>query len=122
MILGRIKAFLLAAALAALPFQGMAATLSVLLCHGEPQAHAGHAGHVQENHAHGGSGHHHDDAGGDAPAGSGGLYHLCCHFVVTAPATLSAPPAPSRFPVLALAPHPLHDLFVPDRPQRPPLA
>ena len=39
-----LKKLVLAAALAVMPLQGVAAALSALLCHGEAQTHAAHAG------------------------------------------------------------------------------
>ena len=117
-----LKRLLLAAALAVMPPQGIAVTLSVLLCHGDAQAHTMHAG---DGHEHGANSHtdgHHDRHVGDDGAAGSSLYHLCCHFAVTAPADVTLAVAPLDFPLLALAPERLHDLFVPDRPQRPPLA
>ena len=117
-----LNRLLLAAALAVMPLQGMAATLSFLLCHGEAQAHETHAG---DGHDHGANGHAdgHPDrhASDDGTAGSS-LYHLCCHFSVTTPADITLAVAPLDFPLLALSPERSYDLFVPDRPQRPPLA
>jgi len=111
-----LKKFVLAAALLVMPLQGVAASLSVLLCHGDLRAHIMHA----------------MDAGdratvGDSQSDNGGIggdlaYHPCCHNVVSA-APIAAPlAAQPEFPVRTFAPDALRDLFVPDRPQRPPLA
>jgi hypothetical protein len=111
-----LKKFVLAAALIVMPLQGIAATLSVVRCHGEAKAHVMHV----------------DDVGdrtmvGDSQSDNGGLggnlaYYPCCHNVVSA-APIAAPLAAQlQFSVRMFAPDSLHDLFVPDRPQRPPLA
>ena len=112
-----LKRLVLAAALAVMPLQGVAAALSVLLCHGDAQVHTLHEG---GDHGHGAqqAAHQHDDGN---PSG-GGNYHLCCHLSVTAPSTVTLPAALPNFPVRAFAPDALHDLFVPAQPQRPPLA
>jgi hypothetical protein len=119
-----LKALVLAAALMVMPLQGIAATLSFLLCHGEAQAHTAHATHPPgDGHGHGA--HHdgrHDGKAGDEGSAGASPYHLCCHFTVTTPADIALATAPPDFPVLARAPDILRDLFVPDRPQRPPLA
>jgi hypothetical protein len=114
------RKLVLALALAVMPLQGIAATLSVLLCHGEAQAHSSHAGDGHDHSTQAGS--HHDQHPADDGAGSSAPYHLCCHFTVTAPADVTLAPTLSDFAVLAFTPDLLHDLFVPDRPQRPPLA
>jgi len=115
-----LKKLVLAAALAVMPLQGVAAALSALLCHGEAQTHAAHAGggHDHDSHQDG----HHDKQQGDDGAASNSIYHLCCHYTVSAPAAVTLPVSLPDFPVRAFVPDPLHDLFVPDRPQRPPLA
>lgn len=117
-----LKTLVLAAALAVMPLQGIAATLSFLLCHGEAQAHETHGG---QSHDHGtaAGGHHDHKAGGDEGSSSVAVpYHLCCHFAVTAPLDVTLALPQQDFPLLALAPERLHNLFIPDRPQRPPLA
>ena len=115
-----LKTLVLAAALAVMPLQGVAATLSFLLCHGEAQAHETHGG---QSHDHGtAAGSHHDHQAGDDGASGGVPYHLCCHFAVTAPVDVTLALPQQDFPPLAVAPEGLHHLFIPDRPQRPPLA
>lgn len=108
-------------ALAVMPLQGIAATLSVLYCHGDAQAHALHEQHGHD-HAANSAEHHH--AGQDKDAGAGGStgYHLCCNVTVSAPPSMTLPAALPDFPVRTFAPVSFHDLFIPDRPQRPPLA
>ena len=115
-----LKKLVLAAALAVMPLQGVAGALSVLLCHGEAQTHAAHAG---DSHDHGApqDSHHPNQQGDDGAAGNS-AYHLCCHYVLSAPSAVTLPVSLPDFLVRAFVPDPLHDLFVPDRPQRPPLA
>ena len=115
-----LKKVVLAAALAVLPLQGVAATLSALLCHGEAPTHAAHAGGSHDHGTHQDG--HHDNQQGDDDTTSNSVYHLCCHFTVSAPAVMTLLVALPDFPVRAFTPDPLYDLFVPDRPQRPPLA
>ena len=96
-------------AIAVMPLQGIAATLSVLLCHGETET----AMQAQDGHDHGT--HHqgqHDDAG---PSGDL-TYHLCCHHTVSGVPVVTLPPAIADFSMLAAAPQPLHDLFFPTGP------
>ena len=111
-----MRTLVLAAAFAVMPLQGVAAAMSVLLCHGDMQAHVIHEG-SSHDHAPNPDGHH-DDSGGPGV----GNYHLCCHYTVTAPPVFTPPAALPDFPIRAFVPDSLHDLFVPDQPQRPPLA
>jgi len=115
-----MKKLVLAAAFTVMPLQGVAATLSALLCHGEAQTHSAHAGDIHDHSAHQ-NGHHEQHPSDDGTAGSS-VYHLCCHYTVSAPADLTLPVSLPDFPVRAFTPDALHDLFIPDRPQRPPLA
>lgn len=111
-----LKKLVLAAALAAMPLQGVAAAMSVLLCHGDAHAHAIHeSGGPDHGPTHDS---HHDDGSG---AGVGN-YHPCCHYTVTAPSAITLPAALPDFPIRAFAPDSLHDPFFPDQLQRPPLA
>jgi len=107
-------------ALAVMPLQGTAATLSALLCDDEAQTHAMHdpSGHDQGMH-HDGHSNDQQDTGG---AIGNSAYHPCCHYTVSALAAVTLLMARPDSPVGAFAPDALHDLFVPDRPQRPPLA
>ena len=107
-----LKKLVLAAALLVMPLQGIAATLSVLLCHGDTQIQATHVnGEIQHGT--------HQDEGGTVGHHA---YHPCCHFSASVPPVEALPAATFDFPVRTFAPDSLHDLFVPDRPQRPPLA
>jgi hypothetical protein len=113
------RKLVLVLAFGVMPLQGIAATLSVLYCHGDAQAHTAHAddGH---NHVAHHDGHHNSNPDG----GTGGhtAYHLCCNVTMSAPPIMTYVAVPTYFPVLAFVPDPLHDLFFPDQPQRPPLA
>ena len=115
-----IRKFVLAVALAVMPIQGVAAALSVLLCHGDAQLHALHD-HGASDH---GSHHdgHHSNQQDDGSAKDNPVLHLCCNLTVTIPAMVIVPPVTPDFPIRALVPDSLHDLFLPDQPQRPPLA
>ena len=119
-----LKKVVLAVAFAAMPFQGFAATLTVLLCHGEPQAHASHI----ESGLHGAD-HGHDDLAGHTgqASGDGGsedtpFFHLCCNLPASVPVSVKVIAAPPIFSVRAFVPDDLYNWFVPDQPQRPPLA
>ena len=111
-----LKRLVLAAALAVMPLQGVAAAMATLVCHGDAQAHAMHE---SGGHEHGAQHAGHDDEGGTTGYNA---YHLCCHYTVAAPSAVMLPAALPDFPIRAFAPDPLHDLFIPDQPQRPPLA
>jgi hypothetical protein len=115
----RYAKFIVVAVLAVMPLQGVAATLSALSCHGEAQGHAMHAGGAHEHGTlHDGQPHRQDGAGDT----SGNAVHPCCHHCVAAPAAVALAVTPPELPAHARAPRDLQDLFVPDRPQRPPLA
>lgn len=110
------KRILLAVALVVLPMQGIAVGLSFLACHGDSDLHAvhNHDGHGNGSHEH--DSHDHGNSTSDAPS------HLCCHLTVSGipavtPTAFMPDPA-----ALNSEPRLLHDLFLPDRPQRPPLA
>jgi hypothetical protein len=111
-----IKKFALALVMLVMPLQGVAATLSALLCHGGGTARIVHS----PNDAEGATQH-----GG--PLDEGGMSgsvadHPCCNHFVSASPVAKLPSALPDFQVRAYAPDPLHDLFVPERPHRPPLA
>jgi hypothetical protein len=119
------KRLVLVLAFAVMPLQGIAATLAVLLCHGEAQMHATHATGGGHEHGAGHAAHEHDQAaaGGHDDSSTGNAsYHLCCNLAASAPPAAVTPGALLDFQVQIFGPAPLHDLFIPDRPQRPPLA
>ena len=110
-----LKNLVLAAALLVMPLQGVAATLSVLLCHGDAQIHATHV-----NGGHDRGTYQHSDQDEDSATGNSAFHP--CHNTVSAPLVVTLLAAAPDFPVRAFMPYPLHDLFVPEQPQRPPLA
>jgi hypothetical protein len=114
-----LKKLVLAAVLSIVPLQGVAATLSVLNCHGDQGDARTHVMHSPGSADHGGhQGGEHDEGG----ASSHAAYHPCCNHVVSASPVVKSPAALPEFPVRAFAPDLLPDLFVPEQPQRPPLA
>ena len=106
----------LTVALIAMPLQGATATLSVLLCHGDAKAHVTHSpdGAAQDAQ--------HGDHSNQGGLGGHPAHHPCCGHVVSAPPSLTFSGNLPDSPIRAFAPDALQDLFVPDRPQRPPLA
>jgi hypothetical protein len=112
----RVKSLVLAAALLVMPLQGIAATLTYLLCHGETKAHGMHSPGSADRGAHQGA------PQDEGDTSSYVAHNPCCNHSVSAPPIAKLPAALPDFPVQALAPDLLHDLFLPDRPQRPPLA
>ena len=118
-MLSRVRKIVLLFMLAALPLQGVAATLSFLYCHGDARGHALHEPDAHDHAAqHDGS---HGNPADESNTGSPG-YHLCCNLTVSAPPTIVVPQSVPSFHFRASVPDSLHDLFIPDRPQRPPLA
>ena len=111
-----LKKLVLGAVLLVLPFQGVAATMTLLLCHGDAQAHTTHVTGAPDR------GTHHDGQPDEGGASGNPGNHLCCHGAVSASPVVALPAALPDFPVRIVAPDLLPDLFVPDRPQRPPLA
>lgn len=113
------RKLVLVLALAVMPLQGVAATLFVLLCHGDAPAHAVHAQDTHDDPEHGM--HYHGDPDEDG-ATSQSAHHPCCNITASAPPFMTLSAVPPDFQVRAFVPDPLHDLFVPEQPQRPPLA
>jgi hypothetical protein len=111
-----LKKLLLGAVLLVLPFQGIAATVTLLLCHGDAQAHATHVTGALDR------GTHHDGQSDEGSASGNSGNHLCCHGAVSALPVLVLPAVLPDFPDRIIARYLLPDLFVPERPQRPPLA
>ena len=109
------RKLVLVLALAVMPLQGVAATLSVLWCHGDAQAHAMHTQDDPEHSMH------HDALPDEGGATGQSAYHLCCNIIASAPPVMTVSAVPPDFPVRAFVPDSLHDLFIPEQPQRPPL-
>ena len=110
-----LKTLVLAAALLVMPLQGIAASLSVLLCNGEAQMHAMHANGGHDR------GTHQDGNQDEGSTNSDSAYHPC-HNTASAPLVATLLATAPDFPVRELAPDSLLALFVPEQPQRPPLA
>src|SRR4030095_2262431 len=115
-----IKKAVLLLAVVVMPVQGVAATLSFLICHGDAQAHAMH-GQPVHDHAAAHDHTHHNTHNDNASANGDPTNHLCCHHTLSGVPVMALPPAIPDFSLIAMAPEPLHDLYFPDRPQRPPL-
>jgi hypothetical protein len=112
---------LLAAALAVMPFQGIAATLTVVYCHGDSQAHADHAPAAHHDHGDGRT-HDHGQPAPDEANGNSLMYHLCCNLSASMPLSVTFTVALPEFTDRAIVPDTLLDLYDPEQPQRPPLA
>lgn len=111
----RLKEFLLAAVLLVMPLQGAAATLAGLLCDPGAQMHTPHANGGDDR----GTGHNGDQDQGNT--GGNSAWHPF-HGTVFGAAIVTVLPAAPDFPPRALAPDTSYDRFVPEQPQRPPLA
>jgi len=114
------KRFVLLLLLLTLPTQGIAAALSGLVCDsaGEKQlAHIAHADNSHHADAQSDGSYAHDDDGIDVHYDN----FSCNHLVFVLPAVMVPATVPD-FPLWASSAHTLADLFVPERPQRPPLA
>ncbi|MGH8694245.1 MAG: hypothetical protein ACREVM_08460, partial [Burkholderiales bacterium] len=88
----RLKKLVLAAALLVMPLQGVAATLSVLLCHGDAQIHATHAngGHDRGTYEH---------SNQDESSTTGNSASHPCHNTVYAPLVVTLLTAAPDFPL-----------------------
>lgn len=116
------RRFVLWLMLAVMPLQGMAATAAMFRCHTDTTDQTSHAMHSADGHSHDANdqdGHAH---GNDDSAGSAGSGHFCPHHFSSALPTTNLSAAIPTFQVCTSVLQALHDLFVPDRPQRPPLA
>ena len=110
------RRLVLAAALLVMPVQGVAVTLSVLLCHRDALMQvigADTGGHHAANG---------DSQSNDGGAGGGPAQHPCWPNIVSAAPCVGLQAAPLETPLRAVAPDRVLDLFSPDRPDRPPLA
>jgi hypothetical protein len=108
-------------ALAMMPIYGIAATASLLLCYtdgAEQTLHVAHMENSKGDDANRGAPHGHES---DNNPGSQAAGHYCFHhFAYALPALVM--PSPNAGFLMQASFHTLNDLFVPDRPQRPPLA
>jgi len=117
----RFRTILLLLAIIAMPLQGMAATAAMFRCHTDTTDEAPHAMHSADAHGHEANDHDGHTHGGDGSAGSAGGHFCPHHFSSALPTTVLATGI-SGFEVRTSILPALHDLFLPDRPQRPPLA
>jgi hypothetical protein len=111
-----LRRLALAVAMLTMPLQGATATLSIVLCQGDAKAHVMHSPDGAAHDAHLG------DQSNEGGMGGNPAHHPCCGHVLSAPPALTCSGNLTDSPIRAFAPDALQDLFVPDRPQRPPLA
>jgi hypothetical protein len=117
-MLNGAKRFVLLLALVMLPVQGLAAGLSGLVCDADSDEPTTHVAHANHGHDHGAQRDSHPNDGGANIQHE----HFSCHHLVSILPAVTLPATLPDFPVWASLSHGLPDLFVPDRPQRPPLA
>lgn len=117
-MLNGAKRFVLLLALVMLPVQGIAAALSSIVCDAGSNEPTAHVAHAKDGHDHGAQ---REGLPDDSDANIQHEHFSCHHLVFMLPA-VTPPTTVSDFPVWASLSHSLPDLFVPDRPQRPPLA
>lgn len=114
----RAKRVVLMLALAVLPVQGIVGALATLTCHEGVGNHAAKVLDVNSGHDHGT--HHHDRT--DVTDNGTELDHSSCHPLTPVLPFVTLPGTAAEFPVWSPSTYTLPDLFIPDRPQRPPLA
>ncbi len=116
-MLNRVKRFVLLLALAVLPVQGVGGSFANLACHAGMGEHGAHGAQVHDGHDHGVQENGHSDEGKAVD-----MEHSSCHPLTPVLPVVMFPWNPSDYPVWAAYSHGLPDFFIPDRPQRPPLA
>ena len=110
-----LKKFLLVAVLLGVPLQGAAATLASMLCDPGAQMH--------EIPVKGGNDRHtHQDGDQDKGYSDGNFVWHPFHGTVLGGVAVTLLAPAQDIPFWALAPDTPYDLFIPERPQRPPLA
>lgn len=119
LMLNGAKRFVLLLALVMLPVQGLAAALSGLVCDADSKEQTAHVAHASDSHDHGAQ---RDSQPNDDDGANIQYEHFSCHHLVSILPAVTLPATLPEFPVWASLSHSLPDLFVPDRPQRPPLA
>jgi hypothetical protein len=115
-MLNRAKRFVVLLVLAVLPVQGISASFVKLACHTGSGEHTAGA-HVHDGHDHAPQGHSHSDDGKD-----GDPERFSCHHLTAVLPAATLPARVTEFPAWAPSSYGLPDLYIPDRPQRPPLA
>lgn len=105
--------------LLAMPLQGVAESAAALRHHSDGAEQAAHVmnSHNGRDHAARHDDHQSNDDGAGHHTG-----HFCGHHFTSVLPAATLPVVTPDFPVRALAPRPLHDLFFPEQPDRPPLA
>jgi len=116
-MLDRAKRFVLILALAVLPLQGIAASLAKLACHAGAGEQTASVAQAHDGHQHGPQ---HDSQSDDGKGAE--PEQFTCHHLTSALPVVTLPATLADFPVWAPSSYSLPDLFIPDRPQRPPLA
>ena len=116
-MLNRAKCFVLVLALAVLPAQGMAGAFANLNCHSAVGEHSMHGTHANGGHAPGATSQGRTDDGGAHDTD-----HASCHPLTPVLPVVLMPASVAEFPVWTPSSYALPNLFIPDRPQRPPLA
>jgi hypothetical protein len=114
-MLKRLAKLVLLTTLLVLPVQGTAAALAQILC--ATQDHHAVQAHSHADHDHGTP---HQHAGSEGSGGEGHSAHFCCTHIVTGAPLGVVIAAQIAFPVYHPSSTPLHSLFVPEQPQRPP--
>ncbi|MDH3286633.1 MAG: hypothetical protein OEP48_02740 [Betaproteobacteria bacterium] len=118
LMLNGAKRFVLLLALVMLPVQSIAAALSGIVCDAGSDEPTAHVAHANDGHDHGAQRDSHpDDDGANVQH-----EHSSCHYWVFILPAVTLPAGLLDSLVWASPSHGLPDLFVPDRPQRPPLA
>lgn len=115
-MINRAKRFVVLLVLAVLPVQGIAASFAKLACHTGSGEHAA-AAHTHDGHDHAPQGHSHSDDGKNLDP-----ERFSCHHMTAVLPAATLPARVSEFPAWAPSSYGLPELFIPDRPQRPPLA
>lgn len=117
-MLNRAKRFVLLLALVVFPAQGIAAAISDNLCHASGEQHVSHIAHANDGHDHGVQRNSHPDE--DGPLAQ--FEHFSCQPMVSLLPDVTPLSSGRQLSVWVSWLHGLSDLFVPDRPRRPPLA
>lgn len=105
--------------LLAMPLQGVAETATALLHHSDGAEQAAYVMHSHDGHDHGTQRDNHQNNGDGTGQHTS---HFCGHHFTSVLPAAALPVVTPDFPVWALAPRTLHDLFFPELPDRPPLA
>lgn len=113
-----VKRFVLLLALVVLPAQSATAAFYGAICHGSADGQSAHLAHAGDGHDHGAQRDSHSSDDGTAEQSE----HFSCHPLVSVLPALTLLVDAPNFSVWAIPAHGLSDLFVPERPQRPPLA